>query len=320
MNIGSAISIKLCNRVDPRNRSCRLGGQMSTSVKALQAGTTKLIERVFNLSGFIIIGYTQVVAAWRDMTTQRVVLHSTTLKFVGTLLITEQWNIKSLERFSSLFEEQSVATLLVNKSGRLASRIHSRHESRFTYDTSKFTLWLFIGPGRYNFEVEHKIVYDFTDDVSSLNVGLLEVSMAIFEWFQSARNILHKNQVFHVLLSLKSLGFLNLSFQSQLKLPRILVFAVNHVFDRLELGESLVLEFLGFFTHEYLALNDFLVYDGLHLCLDQVDHLSIRITHVSLHIYFDNSALQILVGLVADTVPSFKFLLNCFDCVLVFFG
>ena len=164
---------------------------------------------MFHLLVLIVIGYTQIVIARRDLSTQRVVLQPTALKFAGTLLITEEGNVQSLQRFSGLFHEDLIASLLVNEVGRLAARVHRRHESRFAYDTSEISLRLFIWRIRYNFEVEHEIVNDFTDDISRLNVGLLKVSMAVFKGLQRTRYVLHKNKIFHVLLSLKNLNLLN---------------------------------------------------------------------------------------------------------------
>ena len=40
INVGSAIGVELGDGVNARNWSCRLGGQMGTSVKALQARAT----------------------------------------------------------------------------------------------------------------------------------------------------------------------------------------------------------------------------------------------------------------------------------------
>ena len=70
INVGPTISVELGNRVYARNWSCRLGGQMGACVKALQAGTTQLVERVFHLPIFMVVGYTQIVTARRDLTTQ----------------------------------------------------------------------------------------------------------------------------------------------------------------------------------------------------------------------------------------------------------
>lgn len=62
---------------------------MGTGVEALQTWTAHLVQRIFDLFVSVVIGNSQILAAWRNLAAQRIVLQSTALQFVGALLIPE---------------------------------------------------------------------------------------------------------------------------------------------------------------------------------------------------------------------------------------